>query len=119
MNKCKQCSKDISQIEGKRTKLYCSDACRKAYKRKTDTNNGQINNGQPNSLTDRPLTDRVKYNPDIHERPLTLNEKQGITEYGKCHACKTPVSHLICICRDCTTKDITHESLNIDIAHCN
>ena len=110
------CDKDISQIEGKRAKLYCSDACRKAYKRKTDTNTGQINNGH--SLPDRPLTDKVSYNPEIHERPLTDNEKKGITQYGICHNCKKEVSHLICICRDCTTKGITHKSLNIDIDHC-
>jgi len=115
MNKCINCNKDISQIEGKRIKLYCSDACKKAFYRKRD----KTIKGQPISLKDNPLRDKIKHNPDIHERPLTLNEKQGITEYGICHSCGNEVSHLICICSKCTTKDITHESLNIDIAHCN
>jgi len=33
MNKCKQCGKEIAQIEGKKLKQYCSDRCRIAFKR--------------------------------------------------------------------------------------
>ena len=115
MNKCIQCNSHISDKA-----KYCSDKCRKAYSRAKSDILGVKSDKQPGQITpDNPKTATRTTNPDIHERPLTVNEKQGITEYGICHSCKTPVSHLICICRDCTTKDITHESLNIDIAHCN
>ena len=106
-NKCLMCSKDISQIDGKRAKLYCSDACRKAYKRKTD-----IIPLTDKSLTDKSITDT------INGQPLTENEKQGITTQGICHGCGKEVSNICCICHSCITKGVTHESLGLDITKC-
>lgn len=34
MVKCLNCGLEVKQHEGKRNKLYCNDACRKAYRRK-------------------------------------------------------------------------------------
>ena len=108
---CKQCQKEYEAIRD--TSIYCSPQCRKlAFLKASVPEEVSVPNGKKLSV---PRVS-VLHNKETHDRPLTLNEKQGITEYGKCHACKKEVSHLICICRDCTTKDITHKSLNID--HC-
>ena len=117
MNKCIQCSKEYKPLRA--TSKFCSDYCRIKYNRVSVSDDKPLSvSSTPKVSVSRPKKVSVSYNPDIHERPLTLNEKQGITEYGKCHSCKTPVSHLICICSKCTTKDITHKSLKIDIDHC-
>ena len=31
---CKQCNKELVQIEGKESKVFCSDKCRKAFNRR-------------------------------------------------------------------------------------
>ena len=119
MNKCLQCNSSISDKA-----KYCSDKCRMAFTRTNKIvqpeqiqpeHEQKTPNKQPEQITpNKPIS----YNPKIHDRPLTINEKKGITQYGICHNCKKEVSHLICICRDCTTKGITHKSLHIDIDHC-
>ena len=108
MNKCLLCSKDISDKA-----KYCSDKCRMAFTRTVQPE--QI---QPEHEQMTPNKQPEQINPNKLDRPLTINEKKGITQYGICHNCKKEVSHLICICRDCTTKGITHKSLHIDIDHC-
>ena len=105
MNKCLQCNSSISDKA-----TYCSDRCRKAFNRKSDKQPGQIQPGQP-----------INSNPDKQvgqDRPLTINEKQGLTKYGICHQCNERVSHLICICRKCVAEGITHKSLGLNINNC-
>jgi len=83
---CKHCNKEISQIEGKKTRLYCNDACRMAFKRKSE----QIISEQPEQIK---------------------SEQKAII--GKCHSCGENVSDLICICLKCTSQGITHKSLGM------
>ena len=107
---CLQCNKEYTPKRA--DSKYCSPNCRKLAFRSKEIS-------VPKRLSVPKLSVpkiSVSYNPDIHERPLTENEKQGITEYGKCHNCKKQVSHLICICRDCYKQGITHKS--IDISKC-
>lgn len=103
--KCIQCDNQIEQI-GTKPKLYCSDACRKAYKRA----NGQME-------TDKQQTDTPKL-ANGQTRELTPNEKQGLTTKNRCHGCDSEVSDLVCICQDCVKNDTSHKSLNIDIIGC-
>lgn len=104
MIKCKLCAKPI-ESKGTKPRLYCSDACRKAYKRV---------NGQTDIIeTDKVQTDN---NPDKY--PLTANEKSGKTKQGICHGCGKEVSNICCICLTCVNAGISHKSLGIDINKC-
>ncbi len=49
MNKCVQCEKELEQISGKEPKRFCSDKCRKAFKRATT-----------DTTSDKPTSDTVK-----------------------------------------------------------
>ena len=98
---CKQCNKDISQTEGKRVKLYCSDACRKAYNR-------SLPDKIDDSLPDKPLTDN----------PLKALPDKVYTKQGLCHGCGKEVKHYICLCYECVASGITHKSLNLNISKC-
>jgi len=109
MTKCKQCNADYKPLRA--DSKYCSPQCRKLAFRSR-----QISVPNDSKISVPRIS--VPYNPDIHERPLTPNEKSGITEYGKCHACNKDVSHLRCLCLECLNEGITHKSLSIDIKHC-
>ncbi len=103
MTKCLQCNTIIAQTEGKRAKLYCSDACRKAYQR-------ALTDRVDDSLPDKPL-------PDTTLKALT--DKQPIkAQQGICHGCGKVVKDYICICYNCTHSGVTHKSLGIDISKC-
>ena len=114
MNKCLYCNQIIPQIEGKKARLFCNEAHKKAYYRNRDKIEA-IKSGQ---LIKSKSGQQVKYDPNIHKRQLTENEQLGLTEYGKCHGCGKVVSELICICQECFKKGMTHKSLNLNIAKC-
>ena len=99
------CDNQIEQI-GTKPKLYCSDACRKAYKRA----NGQME-------TDKQQTDTPKL-ANGQTRELTLNEKSEAITKNNCHGCGKDVSDMVCICLTCVNEGITHKGLNIDIGGC-
>jgi len=107
MTQCKQCNTDYKPKRA--NSLFCSAKCRVYYNRAVSvTKDEQVS---VTSVPDISVTDTL-------ERPLTPNEKNGITHYGKCHACNKDVSHLRCICSDCISKGITHSKLDIDITRC-
>jgi len=98
MSKCLQCNKEISQIEGKKTRLFCSDACRMAYKRKA------------NKLEFK--SEQTKSEQPFKSEQIKSEQK---VEIGKCHACGKIVPDYICICYDCFKKGNTHESLGLEM----
>jgi len=97
MNKCKQCNKEIEQIEGKKSRIYCSDACRMKHNRTLKNKSEQPKTPIPNKL---------------HQ-----NSSQPANGY--CHSCGKKENHPdLCICPTCIAKDISHESLGLDIELC-
>ena len=137
--KCLQCNKEYKPLRA--DSKYCSPQCRLLAFRKLSVSTGSklsvsnkpdlsvskddnlsvskisVSNDDKVSVSGLSVS-KVKYDPNIHERQLTKNEKNGITEYGKCHGCNNPVSHLICICRKCVESGLTHKSLKLNINNC-
>ena len=89
---CLNCNKELTQIEGKKARQYCNDACRKAYGRKADKSN----------------TDTI----------LEAKADKPKISVGICHGCGKEVHELICICLDCVQKGVTHAGLGLDIKKC-
>ena len=69
MTNCKQCNKEIEQIEGKETRVFCSDRCRKAFSRNIGQNPTSDNIGQPTSDKER-----INPNTGFKERTYSLEE---------------------------------------------
>lgn len=69
MAKCLNCGGSVAQTEGKRTKLYCDEACRKAFKRKL---------GGPAIIGQNPLS-------DITGQPLPDKQIKAVS--GVCWCC--------------------------------
>lgn len=67
--KCRQCGAIVEQTQGKKAKLYCSDTCRKRYKRAeayTDRiKSGQIQTGKSGQLGIEALPADVQASIDI------------------------------------------------------
>ncbi|MEA3431450.1 MAG: hypothetical protein U9R01_02050 [candidate division WOR-3 bacterium] len=111
---CQQCQKEYKATRD--TSKYCSPQCRKlAFLNSKPLSVPNNNFSVPQVSVPEIKRSTVKYDPNIHERQLTENEKKGITEYGKCHGCGKEVEHYIC--DKCFNNNITHE--NIDIKGCN
>ena len=125
MTKCKQCNADYKPIRA--TSLFCSTYCRIKYNRlsvsevsvsdKDKVSVSKLSVSQDIPKVSVPITDISLMDKPL-ERPLTPNEKSGITHPGKCHACNKDVSHLRCLCLECLNEGITHKSLGIDIKRC-
>lgn len=135
MNKCLQCNKEVPQTIGKKTRLFCNDACRKAYSRanadkisnsKADNSKADniisIEDGKSGQLTKQQLS---------HPELLTDEQRIGKAIKGYCHGCGrdfTKIKGLTiddsyftqekadnrCICFHCTRKGITHQSLGLE-----
>ena len=89
---CKNCNKELVLIEGKRTKVFCSDKCRMAYNRKVITEQKPIPNKSEQA------------NPNTPEKPPWT--------VGKCRWCGKDVTqevygqnwNLVECCYDCVAK---------------
>jgi len=130
INKCLNCAKEISQVEGKKARLYCGDSCRIAFKRKAniiDPISEQIS-----------ISEQTKSEQTIseHSNPnMTEDQKRiGKAIEGYCHGCGRKITEikgmatgtflseeqakLICLCHECIKQGITHETLDMDISKC-
>jgi len=85
MTKCKQCGADVPQTQGKQTKVFCTDRCRKAYSRTTPD---KIEQSTPDNAT-----------PDNSGQCKGCGEEQG--------------TNLIDICYKCIAKGITRKSIGL------
>lgn len=113
---CKYCNKQLKQIEGKRQKQYCNDACRMAYKRTINTEQ---------TITEQPKTNTEQAIPNI----TTDKDRTGKKIKGYCHGCGRDIIDIkeqwvdgkgdksaaksICICLPCVRKGVTHKSLGL------
>jgi hypothetical protein len=118
-NKCLNCNNELKQIEGKKQRQFCGDACRMSYKRgkSEQVKSEQIKSEQLNS--------------SISEQ--TTPEQRKVIE-GYCHGCGRRIVDIkeqwvngvgneedaknICICLPCIQKGITHKSLGLDVKKC-
>jgi hypothetical protein len=106
MSKCQNCGIEIEQ-KGNRTKLYCSDKCRMAYKRaderaKTNVLPEQVGNEHPQSeQTIKKGISRTGLNYDWNEVSPTLGLRKV-----PCSGCGEPVWEAGNPCLDCTNKVI-------------
>lgn len=60
---CMNCGKDVPQTEGKRPKLYCNEACKKAVQRKAkliDNGTKPISGHNRTGISGQPVTDLEK-----------------------------------------------------------
>jgi hypothetical protein len=78
MIKCLNCHKEVKQHDGKRNKLYCNEACKKAYQRKAKL----VDNG----------TESIS-----GQRNTTITG-QSLNNSGKCWCCGADLDHPKQVC---------------------
>lgn len=104
---CQQCGTEF--VSKRKTAKYCSPKCRKLA-----------------FLVSVPvITENAKVTvPEVSvpiekiaavETPKYFSEVVGT---GICHGCGETVDKFVCICYKCIAKDITHQSLGLDITKC-
>jgi len=80
--KCLNCKIELKQIKGKKPRLFCDDACRKAHSRglKADIKSGQIKSGHSNTDTISLKTDKPEKDTSKYEIAGRSWKKKGKTE---------------------------------------
>jgi hypothetical protein len=83
MKKCLSCDKEILQIEGKKSRQFCNDACRMAYKRKAKSEQGNPNKSNPN-------TEKIKSEQGNPNNKQIISDKPNINKIDqKEYRCKS------------------------------
>ena len=97
---CWNCSKDVPQIDGKKPKKYCNDACRMAYKRAQSKANKSKSEQKRTVKSEQALHPEITANMPGDDDYVCSQEGERI-----CWRCTKPTpSPLLDTHLDCTTE---------------
>jgi endogenous inhibitor of DNA gyrase (YacG/DUF329 family) len=108
--KCKNCSKELVQVQGKVSKVFCSDRCQKAYSRKL------LKSQLPTPTSDKSTTDNLRQatsdTDDFIKKFGQFCKENGDRIIGKCRWCGKVIRpeiygncwDLVECCYDCVAK---------------